>query len=55
MIKVNFTNGTSKRYAIGCKDLLCGSWEGIDYQWAFEPIAKIVGVNVNKIESWQVK
>jgi hypothetical protein len=54
MIKVNFTNGTSKRYNVTCKDLLCSSWHGVDYKWAFNEIAKLIDVDANSIDSWRV-
>ena len=55
MIKVTFIDGTSKRYKIGCKQLGFLSWHHIDYKPMFEPIAKIIGVDVENIKQWQVK
>jgi hypothetical protein len=54
MIKVTFIDGSSKRYPVGCKQLLCGSWDGVDYRWAFEPIAKIINVDVKSMKEWRV-
>lgn len=54
MIKVTFTDGRSKNYAIGCHQLLCGTWDGVDYRWAFKPIADIIKVPVETIEAWRV-
>lgn len=54
MIKVTFTDGTSKRYSLGCRQLFCTSWDGVDYRWAFKPIADIINVDVETIESWRV-
>lgn len=54
MIKVTFTDGTSQKYAISCKDLGFMSWHHMDYKPMFEPIAKIIKKDVNTIESWRV-
>jgi hypothetical protein len=54
MIKVTFTNGTSKNYSIGCRQLGFMSWDHMDYQPMFAPIAKIIGVEVDTIEKWRV-
>lgn len=54
MIKVIFKDGTTKRYQVGCRDLFCGNWDEVDYRWAFEPIAKIINVNVSTIQDWRV-
>ncbi len=54
MIKVTFTDGTTKRLAIGCKQLLCSNWDGVDYQWAFSEIAKLINVPAETIEAWRV-
>ena len=54
MIKVIFTNGTTRRYPVGCRDLFCSNWDDVDYRWAFEPIAKIIGVAVTTIQDWRV-
>lgn len=55
MIKVIFKDGTSKRYQVGCRDLLCGTWDGVDYRRAYEQIAKLINVDVNTIQDWRVK
>lgn len=54
MIRVKFIDGTSKRYPIGCKRLGFRSWHHMDYKPMFEPIAKIINVPVENIESWSV-
>ena len=54
MIKVTFTDGTKKNYKVGCCDLLCGSWDGVDYQWAFKEIAKLIDVKAESIKAWRV-
>ena len=54
MIKVTFTDGTTQSYRIGCKRLGFMSWHHMDYKPMFEPIAKIIGVDVQKIQAWHV-
>ena len=54
MIKVTFTNGNTKNYSVGCRDLLCSTWDGVDYRWAFEPIAELIGVAKSTIKGWRV-
>lgn len=54
MIKVTFTDGTEKNYSVGCRQLLCSTWDDVDYRWAFEPIANIIKADVNTIEKWRV-
>jgi hypothetical protein len=54
MIKVTFTDGSSKNYRIGCKKLGALSWHHLDYRPCFERIATIINIDVNKIEAWRV-
>lgn len=54
MIKVTFTDGSSKRYPINCRQLGFASWDHMDYRPMFQPIAEIIEVNVNTIEAWRV-
>lgn len=54
MIKVTFTDDTTKNYSIGCKQLGFMSWHHMDYKPMFEPIAKIIGVPVEQIKAWRV-
>lgn len=54
MVKVTFTDGTTKRYRIGCKKLGYKSWHHMDYRPMFKHIARIIGVNESQIEHWRV-
>ena len=54
MIKVTFTDGSEKRFNVGCRQLYCTTWDDVDYRWAFTPIAEIINVSVDSIESWRV-
>lgn len=54
MIKVTFKDNTSKQYPVGCKQLGYMQWDHMDYRPQFEPIAKIINVDVNTIEKWRV-
>ena len=54
MIKITFSNGDSKNYNVGCRDLKCTTWDDVDYQWAFSEIANILGLRAIDIDSWRV-
>lgn len=54
MIKVTFTDNTSKNYRIGCKRLGARIWHYVEYQASFQTIADIIKTDVSKIESWRV-
>jgi len=54
MIKVTFIDGTAKTYPVVCRQLGFLSWHHMDYRPMFEPIAKIINVNVDTIEAWRV-
>lgn len=54
MIKITFTDGSVKSYRLGCNQLGYASWHHMDYRPMFQPIADIIKVNVNTIESWKV-
>ena len=54
MIKVTFTDGTSKNYRIGAKRLGARKWHHVEYRASFQTIADIIEKPVTTIESWRV-
>lgn len=54
MIKVTFKDGTKRNYKVGCRDLLCGSWDGVGYFEAFRAIEKLIDAEPFSMYSWRV-
>lgn len=43
-----------QRYDVSVRQLLCTSWDGVDYKWAFNELEKILNLPKNSIISWRV-
>lgn len=53
MIKITFSDGITKTYKVGCRDLLCTSWDNVDYEWAFAQLSSLLNIQDKIIESWR--
>lgn len=54
MIKVTFTDDTTRNYRIGAKRLGANKWHHVEYRLSFQTIADIIKTDVEKIKAWRV-
>ena len=58
MIKVTWIDSDNiehyKSFNVRCRDLLCTTWDDVDYRWAFNKLEKLLNLPANSIQSWRV-